>query len=73
MAGGQCNGMGSVALSLAPTWRSFKEGAVAPAWTWPVHGASSAPTAALASQGPQDRTYPQERYRLLPSSPSHRE
>lgn len=43
MAGGQWNGMGSVALSLVPTWKSSEEGAAAPTWTCPAREASGAP------------------------------
>ncbi|XP_023585613.1 proline-serine-threonine phosphatase-interacting protein 1 isoform X1 [Trichechus manatus latirostris] len=56
-AGGQWNGMGSVALSLVPTWRSFEEGqelppgppppvepAVPPPLPWPCHGPRTEPS-----------------------------
>lgn len=46
--------MGSVALSLVPTWRSSEEGAAAPTWTCPVRGASSA--SVTARLGPQDHS-----------------
>lgn len=53
MAGGQWNGTGSVASSLAPIWRSSEEGATAPTWTCPVYWASS-----VSRLGPQDQASP---------------
>ncbi|KAM5243065.1 proline-serine-threonine phosphatase-interacting protein 1 isoform 3-T3 [Hipposideros larvatus] len=65
MAGGQWNGMGSVALSLVPTWRSSEKGAAASTWTCPVRGASSASiTARLGAPRPR-QTQPHECW-LLP-------
>lgn len=53
-------------LSLAPTWRRFKEETVAPTWTCPVRGASRDPTTALALQGGLRQSLPSEK---VPAAP----
>lgn len=53
-------------LSLAPTWRRFKEETVAPTWTCPARGASRAPTTALALHGGLRQSLPSEK---VPAAP----